>query len=103
MKVQRKTAGRYSVIFGIISIFVIAPIFVPLAVIFGFVALFKRQILPGALGLLLAIIGFMTSPILLSICDIASDGINIKSFKWEYNVPKQQTEQPRSNTKKEFI
>ena len=100
---QRKTAGRYSVVFGIISVFAMAPVFVPLAVIFGVVALFKRQMLLGALGLIMATIGFITSPILMSIFNLTPGAFETRSFKWEYNIPRQQTEKPMTDTRKEFI
>ena len=59
--------GIASFIFGLISIFVLSPIFVPLAVILGIIAVIKKQFVWGVLGLVCAVIGFMTSPILLGL------------------------------------
>jgi hypothetical protein len=57
--------GIASFIFGLISIFILAPIFVPLAVIMGIIAVIKKQLTWGITGLVCAFIGFITSPILL--------------------------------------
>lgn len=101
-QMNRATEGRYSLVFGVVSIFFLSPIFVPLAVIFGVAALFKKQILLGVLGLFCAFIGFYTSPILLSLFGFSSNGFQSHSFKWEY-VPRQQIERPTTDSKKEFI
>ena len=66
--------GIASFVFGLISIFILSPIFVPLALILGIVAVLKKQILWGGLGLVCALAGFVTSPILLGILGIASIG-----------------------------
>ena len=49
-----------------------APVFVPLAVLLGVVALFKKQFVWGLLGLLCALAGFLTSPILLGLVALHS-------------------------------
>ena len=51
--------GIASFIFGLIGIFILAPIFVPLALFFGVIAVVKRQFVWGALGLLCGAIGFI--------------------------------------------
>jgi hypothetical protein len=61
------TLGIVSFIFGLISIFVLAPIFVPLAVFIGIIAVIKKQFTWGIIGLVCAFIGFFTSPILLGL------------------------------------
>jgi len=75
--VQNNTSnalGIASFIFGLISIFILSPIFVPLAVILGIIAVIKKQLVWGILGLVCAVIGFMTSPILLGLLGLASLG-----------------------------
>lgn len=62
---KSKLEGLASFILGIISIFFMSPIFVPLAVLLGIIAVFKKQFVWGILGLLCALVGFLTSPILL--------------------------------------
>ncbi len=54
--------GYFAVGFGILGIFTHAVVFVPLAVICSIVALFKKQIIWGVMGLLLAFMGIITSP-----------------------------------------
>jgi hypothetical protein len=57
--------GIASLICGIIGIFIFSPIFVPLAVLFGIIALVKKQFAFAIVGLICASIGFFTSPILM--------------------------------------
>ncbi len=57
--------GIACLIFGVISIFFMSPIFVPLALITGIIAVFKRQYVWAVIGLICAIVGFLTSPILM--------------------------------------
>lgn len=64
--------GIASFIFGIISIFFVSPVFVPLVVLLGIIAVIKKQLVWGVLGLLCAFIGFLTSPILLGLFGSAS-------------------------------
>ena len=63
-------AGFASILFGILSIFVFAPIFVPLAIIFSFVALVTRQASWGLTGFICALVGFVSSPILMGMLGI---------------------------------
>lgn len=51
--------GIASFIFGLTGIFLLAPIFVPLALVFGVIAVVKRQMVWGVLGLLCGAIGFI--------------------------------------------
>ncbi len=76
--------GIASFVFGVIGIFVLSPVFVPLAVLLGIIAVIKKQLVWGILGLVCAVIGFVTSPILMGM--IA--GLTILS-----NVPQIQTTQ----------
>lgn len=57
--------GMFAVGFGLLGIFSIGPVFVPLALIFGLIAIFAGQILWGLTALVLALAGFVTSPTLL--------------------------------------
>lgn len=66
--------GIAAFIFGVISIFVLSPIFVPLAVILGTIAIIKKQLVWGIVGLVCAALGFLTSPILLGLFGLASFG-----------------------------
>ncbi len=63
--------GIASTVFGFISIFIFSPIFVPLALLLGIIAIIKKQILWGVIGIVFAIIGFVTSPILMSMLGLA--------------------------------
>lgn len=71
-KIQGNALGIASFIFGLISIFILAPLFVPLGLILGIIAVIKKQLIWGALGLVCSVIGFMTSPILLGILGLSS-------------------------------
>lgn len=64
--------GIAAFVFGVISIFFMSPVFVPLAVLLGIIAVIKKQLIWGVLGLLCASIGFITSPILLGIFGLVS-------------------------------
>ena len=63
--------GIASTVFGFISIFIFSPIFVPLALLLGIIAVIKKQILWGVIGIVFSIIGFVTSPILMSMLGLA--------------------------------
>jgi len=82
-------AGIASFVFGFISIFILAPLFVPLAILMGIVAIISRQIVWGSMGLLCAFIGFLTSPILMGLLGIAT----VASFLPSHLNPAQQTMQ----------
>ncbi len=64
-------AGIAAFVFGLISIFFAAPIFVPRAVLRGLCGLLTGQFAWGCIGLLCAFIGFITSPILMGILGLA--------------------------------
>ena len=59
--------GIVSFIFGLISVFILSPLFVPLALILGTIGIVKKQMLWSIMSIVLAIIGFATSPILLGL------------------------------------
>ena len=60
-------AGFASILFGILGIFTLGLLFVPLAFLFAIIALFKRQIALGLVGLILAVIAAITSPSLWAV------------------------------------
>lgn len=64
--------GIASFIFGLLSIFFLAPIFVPIALILGIIAIIKKQLVWGIVGIICAVIGALTSPILLGMLGITS-------------------------------
>jgi len=66
--------GIASFVLGLISVFFLSPVFVPIATILGIVAVIKKQLVWGIVGLICALIGFVTSPILLGIFGLASIG-----------------------------
>jgi hypothetical protein len=57
--------GIASFVFGTISIFLFAPLLVPLALLLGLIGLIKRQFVWSLLGIVAATLGFLTSPILM--------------------------------------
>lgn len=54
--------GYCAVGFGLLGIFTIGFVFMPLGLIFSIAALFLGQSVWGAVGLMLAVVGFITSP-----------------------------------------
>jgi hypothetical protein len=58
-------SGPICFIFGLISVFFLSPLFVPLALLAGFFALFNGQWGWLFFGMLLAIVGTLSSPTLL--------------------------------------
>jgi hypothetical protein len=63
--------GGGAVAFGLLGIFSMGYIFVPLALICSLIALFMGQMSWAFIGLLLTVAGFITSPVLLGILGIA--------------------------------
>jgi hypothetical protein len=59
--------GLFAVGFGLLSIFTIAPVFVPLGLILGVIALFVGQIGFGFAAIVLSVIGLVSSPTLMTI------------------------------------
>jgi hypothetical protein len=78
---QDNDIGLASCIFGITSLFILAHLFVPLALLFGVIAIVKKQIILGFTGVVCGIIGFVTSPILFSMVWLAITGSNINNQK----------------------
>lgn len=63
--------GIFSVIFGVLSIIAIAPLFAPLALLCGVIALLLGQVTWGLGGIALAVFGILTSPTFLAIIGAA--------------------------------
>jgi len=59
--------GTLSIIFGFIGIFILSPLFSPLAFILGLLACLQKEYTAGILGILFGIIGVITSPILMAL------------------------------------
>ena len=64
--------GICALVFGVISIFFLSPLFVPLSVIMAVIAIMKKQIGWGIGALVCAAIGLFTSPILMTALGFAS-------------------------------
>ena len=62
--------GTLSIIFGFIGIFILSPLFSPLAFIFGILSISKKEYLAGIIGLLFSVIGVLTSPILMALINM---------------------------------
>ena len=69
---KKPIMGWFAVAFGFLGIFTIGVIFVPLAFICSILALFFGQALWGFIGLLLAVMGLITSPQLLLLIGMAA-------------------------------
>ena len=89
--------------FGIISIFYLSPIFVPLAIVTAILALFKKQFIWGILAIICAIIGFLTSPILLAALGLTALALHPQSFHFEYSFPKEHIYKQAPENKKQPI
>ncbi len=63
--------GAAAVVFGLLGIFTKGYIFVPLAFICSLVALFLGNVSWAFVGLLLAVAGLLTSPVLLALIGIS--------------------------------
>tara|TARA_B100000401_G_C52690913_1_gene664438 strand:+ start:437 stop:709 length:273 start_codon:yes stop_codon:yes gene_type:complete len=64
--------GTLSIIFGFIGIFILSPLFSPLAFILGMLACLQKEYTAGILGIIFAIIGILTSPILMALLNMPS-------------------------------
>ncbi len=89
--IEKNTSNAFGIasfIFGVISIFFLAPIFVPLSLLFGIIAIVSKQLAWGIMGIICAIIGFITSPILLGLFGLITiaSSIDTSSIKTsQYN------------------
>jgi len=64
--------GWFAVGFGVLGIFTFAPVFVPLALIFGLIAIFAGQVLLGLMAVVLSLVGVLTSPSLMLILGVGA-------------------------------
>ena len=62
--------GTLSIIFGFVGVFILSPIFSPLAFIFAILSISKQEYLAGVIGLIFSIIGVLTSPILMALINM---------------------------------
>lgn len=80
--IEKNTSNAFGIasfIFGIISIFFLSPIFVPLSLLFGIIAIISKQLAWGIIGIICAIMGFITSPILLSLFGLMTIASSIEN------------------------
>lgn len=80
--IEKNTSNAFGIasfIFGVISIFFLAPVFVPLSLLFGIIAIISKQLAWGIMGIICAMIGFMTSPILLGIFGLITIASSVDS------------------------
>lgn len=59
--------GSLSIIFGFIGIFILSFLLSPIAFIFGMLALINKEYIAGIIGILFAIFGVLTSPLLMAL------------------------------------
>ena len=59
--------GSLSIILGFIGVFILSPLFSPLALILGLLACLQKEYAAGLIGILFGVIGILTSPILLAL------------------------------------
>jgi hypothetical protein len=71
---QSNALGIASFIFGLIGIFILSPLFVPLSFLFGIIGIAKKQLVWSIVGMIFALIGFVTSPILMGSLGLAGIG-----------------------------
>jgi len=64
--------GIFAVGFSLLAIFSFAPLFVPLGIVFGIIALFMGQVLLGVSAIGLSIIAILTSPTFLGIASFVA-------------------------------
>ena len=58
--------------FGLVGVFAFGIVFVPLALVFGTVAVLRGQWALGFIGLALAVFGFLTSPTLMALVGLGA-------------------------------
>ncbi|MBS82652.1 MAG: hypothetical protein CMD65_00775 [Gammaproteobacteria bacterium] len=62
--------GVMSLVFGFIGIFILSFILSPLAMILGILAIANQEYAAGIIGIIFAILGILTSPILMAIINM---------------------------------
>jgi len=64
--------GTLGIIFGFIGIFILSPLFSPLAMILGSLACLQKEYTAGLLSIVFAILGIITSPILMALLNMSN-------------------------------
>ena len=72
IKESTQTYGLLSIIFGFIGIFILSPILSPLAFILGVISITKKEFIAGIIGIVFAVIGVLTSAILMALFHAAT-------------------------------
>lgn len=70
LKENSKAFSILSIVFGLLSIFVLSILFVPLGFFFSFLGFLKKNpanLILSGLGFLFSVIGLLTSPLLMSL------------------------------------
>jgi ABC-type phosphate transport system permease subunit len=62
--------GSLSIILGFIGVFILSPLFSPLALILGLLACLQKEYAAGIIGISFGVIGILTSPILLALINL---------------------------------
>ena len=62
--------GTLGIIFGFIGIFILSPLFSPIALILGILACGKKEYAAGIISIIFAILGIITSPILMALINL---------------------------------
>jgi len=64
--------GLFAVGFSVLGIFTLAPVFAPLGLILGIIALFVGQVALGITAILLAVIAALTSPTIVAVIGLGA-------------------------------
>ena len=64
--------GTLGIIFGFIGIFILSSLFSPLAMILGSLACLQKEYTAGLLSIVFAILGIITSPILMALLNMSN-------------------------------
>ena len=62
--------GTLGIIFGFVGIFILSPLFSPIALILGSLACLQKEYTAGILSIIFAILGIITSPILMALLNM---------------------------------
>jgi len=62
--------GTLGIIFGFIGIFILSPLFSPIALILGLLACLHKEYTAGILSIIFGVLGIITSPILMALLNM---------------------------------
>ena len=62
--------GTLGIIFGFIGIFILSPLFSPIALILGLLACVHKEYTAGILSIIFGVLGIITSPILMALLNM---------------------------------